>query len=322
VTINVYKSSDASAPVLNNVAGSLIAVLDACLVSGYGAKAAAGWTKPFFLSTTGAVYRQGTGSNGFYLNIDDTQPNCARARGFEVATAYNTGTGLFPTDALQAGGAYFHKTNNVAGSQTWVVVATTKMLYFFTSYDANPTHVNGSWFLFGDFLTEKPGDTFNTLLMGATGVSQTTTASNAPSTTAAPYYSFVSHTLPGHWLPRTYTGLGSCVAASKHINFSRLGYSTNGTWLNSYAYTNGNSDLNSGLIYPSPASGGMYLSPIWAHEPLVVRGRLPGIYVLQTFSTKPAQLDTYTGTGDMVGKTFICVNIWGSQFHIETSDTW
>lgn len=40
----VYRSTDASAPTLDGQKGSLITVLKACLVNGYGAKTAAGWT--------------------------------------------------------------------------------------------------------------------------------------------------------------------------------------------------------------------------------------------------------------------------------------
>ena len=40
----VYKSTDSGAPTLNGTKGTLITVLKACLVNGYGAKAGAGWT--------------------------------------------------------------------------------------------------------------------------------------------------------------------------------------------------------------------------------------------------------------------------------------
>jgi len=47
----IYSSNDYGAPVLNGLTGSLLAVLNACLVTGYGTgqyyKAPAGWLKPF-----------------------------------------------------------------------------------------------------------------------------------------------------------------------------------------------------------------------------------------------------------------------------------
>ena len=70
MTVIVYRWDDPSAPVLSSPsAGSLIGVLDACLVNGYGSKAAAGWTKAFS-GTKLAAYRQGGGSM-CYLRIDD-----------------------------------------------------------------------------------------------------------------------------------------------------------------------------------------------------------------------------------------------------------
>jgi hypothetical protein len=66
----------------------------------------------------------------------------------------------------------------------------------------------------------------------------------------------------------------------------------------------------------------MYLSPIWVHESPDRAWPLAWHHVLQTASGRPGQGDTYTGSGDMAGKTFMCVNILNSQFHIETSDTW
>ncbi len=58
MTVTVYRSTDASAPQLSGTAGSLAAILDGCLVTGYGSKPAAGWTTAF---TSGDLrsYRQG-----------------------------------------------------------------------------------------------------------------------------------------------------------------------------------------------------------------------------------------------------------------------
>lgn len=317
--VSLYMSTDAGAPSLTNTAGALISVFDACLVNGYGAKAAAGWVKSYSSSTTGASYRQGTGSNQLYLNVDDSQPNYARGRGYEEMTAYNTGTGLFPIDAQQSGGVFIHKTNNVAGTRPWVLLANEKIFYFITQFDTTTSFGQASWFAFGDIIPEKTVDPWDTILMGATGSGQTTDAANAGSTSAAPYFSFVSHTLGGHWTARSHTAVGGSTAIGKHINFARLGHSTNGSWLNSYAYTMGGGSGR--LTYPNPANGAMYTSPIWIHELNLVRGRMPGVYV-NLGNPHLTNFDTYTGAGDLAGKTFLAVNIWNSQLHLETSNTW
>lgn len=322
--VTVYSSTDASAPSLTSTAGSLISVLDACLVNGYGAKSAAGWVKSYSSSTTGASYRQGTGSNQLYVNVDDTQPNYARARGHEVMTAYNTGTGLFPTDAQQSGGVYFQKTNNVAGTRAWTCVANARIFYFFSQYDTTANFGNGSWFSFGDIISTKAGDAYNTVLIGAVGATMPTTIANSAANSLVPVYSFVSTVLAGHWIARSHTQAGASTAIGKHVDFARLGYTTNGSNLQSYQYTFGvGSDR---VLYPNTPDGGLYVTPVWIHEAPslttgVVRGRLPGLYLFQG-QTWLNHADTYTGSGDLSGKTFQAFSAWNSQFHIETSDTW
>src|SRR5262245_48942529 len=109
----LYRSTDASAPVLTGQVGTLITLLDACLVSGYGSKAAPGWTKPYTLTNAGA-FKHGSGSRSMYLHVDDncTPTGLARDAGsfcWETMSAYNTGTGQFPTVAQRATGLYWRK---------------------------------------------------------------------------------------------------------------------------------------------------------------------------------------------------------------------
>lgn len=73
MTVTAYFSTDASAPTLTGTTGSLVALLDAILVNGYGAKAAAGWSIAY-TGTSKRDYKQGTGSNGYYLDVDDSGP--------------------------------------------------------------------------------------------------------------------------------------------------------------------------------------------------------------------------------------------------------
>jgi hypothetical protein len=84
----IYKSGDASAPSITNVAGTLWKALYAILVYGYGSKSAAGWTvygascDGTYSGATPTSTRGGfinassaspTGSGtGFYIDVDDT----------------------------------------------------------------------------------------------------------------------------------------------------------------------------------------------------------------------------------------------------------
>ncbi|MGE3907973.1 MAG: hypothetical protein AB7K36_01385, partial [Chloroflexota bacterium] len=55
-TTRIYRSTDSGAPVLTGQAGSLLNLLDKCLVDGYGSKAAAGWSRPY-TGTNKTAYR-------------------------------------------------------------------------------------------------------------------------------------------------------------------------------------------------------------------------------------------------------------------------
>lgn len=107
MTVTIYRSSDASAPGLTGQAGSLIGVLDACLVNGYGAKAAAGWAKEFS-GTNLAVYRAPSG-NRLRIRVNDTGTTVARVVGYETMTDVDTGVNPFPTAAQVSGGLYVRK---------------------------------------------------------------------------------------------------------------------------------------------------------------------------------------------------------------------
>ena len=91
MTVTVYSSTDTSAPTLNNLKGSLVALLDAVLVNGYGTQSAAGWSIAYTASS-GRVYRQGTG-NQYYLRVDDTYPGSASQPGYALVNGLTTTTG-------------------------------------------------------------------------------------------------------------------------------------------------------------------------------------------------------------------------------------
>jgi hypothetical protein len=66
MTVRVYRSTDASAPVLTGQVGSLTALLDAILVNGYGALTAAGWT----------IAQTTTNKRGYKQNTTGFQQHC------------------------------------------------------------------------------------------------------------------------------------------------------------------------------------------------------------------------------------------------------
>lgn len=137
MTVNVYSSFDAGAPVLTGEAGSLIAVLDACLVAGYGSKAAAGWTKPF-VGTNIAVFRPGAGEQSYYQIKDDGVDGTNGTKNatvyiYETMTDAVTGTGKTP--ASYTANHYIHlpkSTTQDATQREWKVYASNKACYVLT----------------------------------------------------------------------------------------------------------------------------------------------------------------------------------------------
>lgn len=94
LTVTEYRHDDVGAPTLDGGVGSLIEVLKACLVDGYGDKTPAGWTKP--LSDIGrAAFVNNTtdGGTGCYVYVDDNAPSAEGARAASIRT-YTTMTDI------------------------------------------------------------------------------------------------------------------------------------------------------------------------------------------------------------------------------------
>lgn len=176
MTMTVYKSTDVSAPTLTNTNGSLINVLDKCLVAGYGAKAGAGWTKPF-TGTNLAAFRQGAGGNNRYLRVLDNGFSTGNAalrrvliRGYENMTAISTGTNAFPTTTQVSGNgmtaSYLQITSTVTPT-TWTIYATSNYFLFHVElFDDAAGTVYNSLFGFGRFESLKVGDVYNDVIFG------------------------------------------------------------------------------------------------------------------------------------------------------------
>lgn len=318
--VTIYTSEDAGAPpLLPNAAGSLIAVLDACLVNGYGAKAGAGWSKPFS-DVNLAAYKQGAGSNGMYCRIDDSSGATARVRGFENMTAVSTGTAPFPTDAQVSGGDYILKHDTGGGSRKWMVIANHKAFYFWTQFDTRTDGLYAGLTFFGDIKTRKPGDAFHTMLMAANGVtknSETPTGCNDHGGAMAPMNRFCY----GHYLARSYTQVGGSVEAAKRPETQRFMYNDYGR-MDSYGF-----DWPKYYVFapiPSPVNGALYLSPVVVSEYAAAedRGQMPGLWNIDHIATfNPG--DTFNAAvGYHAGKTFVVLAIFGAHYALEITDTW
>jgi hypothetical protein len=215
-----YRSTDSGAPVLSGTAGSLIALLDACLVDGYGAKAAAGWTKNYS-GTNKAVYRPSHGSR-FYLRVlDDGSDGAqgarlARVRGYESMSDVDTGTGEFPTDAQVSGGLYLGKSSTAdSTARPWVVLADGKRAIVMIAHHASHSQSYTQSF-FGDLGGVSAADPYAAMLVAAKDTTNAvTTLVGSTVQGASVVHGMVGVTASGY-SPRARVGTGTSSGA--HIN--------------------------------------------------------------------------------------------------------
>jgi len=297
----VYKSSDTSAPTLSGTTGSLVALLDACLVNGYGSKSAAGWTKAFSATNKGSYL----GSAGHYLDVDDSGAGSgvakeANVRGYEAMTAVATGTGPFPTTSQAASpGLYVRKSATAdATSRGWVLIADGTTFHFFALTGDGPGFYAG--FSFGRFYSFKTGDTYRSCIFAHTATGSAT--STGPEITAL--QTSITGTTSGLYAPRIAAGTGTST------NQGLLGFST--------------SVLSSPGTGPNPTDGNVYISRLFVADGGSgdggLRGYLRGIYQIITASALNDG-DTFTGAGDFAGRTFTVLkrSLSGAYFALETS---
>lgn len=330
MTVTVYRHTDSGAPVLNATAGSLVALLDAVLVNGYGAKSPLGWTKPF-TGTNGASFKQPAGTtNGFYLNVDDNNPNTdafktARMTGYESMSAFNTGTAPFPAVAQLATAVQWPKQNeaSTATPVNWTIVGTNKFFFFWvrilSTHVAAPGGDMGRLVGFGDILSYKVPDAYATLITGYSGSGSaviTTTLAHLASNNAP------ANAASGHFMTRSYTQSGGAIGVGQHTDYVKG--------------VAGSSFMGSGsgslMPYPTGPDASLYTAPVWITESTTkhLRGIIPGLYA-PLHNIPLTTGDVFTGTvgSPLAGKTLEAFTVGhtasaGSygQMMIETSNTW
>lgn len=320
-----YYSSDAGAPSLDGTAGTLIAVLDAILVTGYGAKSAAGWSHPVATAGNIATYQQAAGS-GFTLLVNDNGPNVTSTTkeawlvGWEscatVGAPVGTGSGQFPLPAqlLTTGHMVCRKSNTADGTvRQWKAFADDRTIFFFAASGDTAGVYFG--FFFGDvFSMAGGGDTSRCILYGS-GTENSALASSMKFDTH-----FQMSIVPGAagnfaYMARTYSGAGSSIQTKFAADMSKSAASggTSGTALAGTVQT------------PNGPDNSYYLSPIWVAEEsgTIVRGRMRGLYEICHALAGFADGNTFSGAGDFAGKSFEVVlkGINNGFWAIETSNT-
>lgn len=317
MTITVYRSDDASAPTLTGQVGSLTTVLDALLVNGYGALAAAGWAIAY-TATNKRVYRAAAG-NRRYLQVDDANTLAAGAQyartvAYESMSAITTGTAPVPMAGQVSGGLFFQKSQTAdATVRPWYAIATGTFFYFcaqaFNTAGVGPTGGNiypDNFLCFGDFTSKLSGDAYNTLHLagGVTGNNSSPMSMVLSGTWA---------TIAGHYVMRAYTQIGSSAQVAK--SQAKRGISS--------APTNLGLDT-ADPSFPDPITGGMNLSEVYIIESggggtiALTRGLFPGLYNIghngPSLSLAYNNLDTIAGAGVFAGVTFLLLKLPNGPF--------
>lgn len=323
MTVRVYRFDDASAPDMVGNSGGLITVLDACLVNGYGSKAAAGWTKPYS-GTNKAAYRMSTtNSTGFYLRVDDNlATGHANVRGYEAMSDIDTGTNPFPTVGQNTYGVTVsHSSGANATARPWMLFADDRRFFLWvacaqTEATALSAYINTAycnWMYFGDFKSLGSGDLYNCQLIGNLAGA----AGNGYASAGQLSYLSSSAAL-AHYLARSYDGSVLSVNNQKTGLLGALNAS--GSGINSASYH---------PVYPHPVTGGMHIQPMYVTDAAgvgaAIRGSIPGIWFINA-RMPGANGDTFSGTGGISSKSFILLDEHGpvgfGRLAVETSDTW
>lgn len=361
MTVRIYRSTDASAPTLSGSAGALLTVLDAVLVNGYGSTTAAGWTIAY-TGTNKRQYAMVAGGTGCQLYVDDSAPGAAGAKearltGFKTGTGLGAGTGQFPTTSQMTApsGALVARKSSTADStaRAWTIIADGHTIYMFVETgDVTTPALSYPW-MFGDFFSYSASDTSNCAIIARSkenwqyyGSANDANGWTANSGMVENFNklgglsnTYLNDVLTGHYCAANYTGVGGSLQFGKHSDIAAMGHiSQNGSPQMGYLGKGPNGGVSvwpSEFAYPNPADSGLYTAPVWIHHGGGIRGYLKGVWnPLQHVPLSTG--DTYSGTGNLSGKSFIAFNIIGSQnsdmnnsanqiptqVHIEYSDTW
>lgn len=201
----IYKSTNADAPVMTGAdKTSIVRVLRACLVDGYGDKPGAGWVMPFVNAdgTKAAFKNAGT---GFYLRIDDSvSGNNFKCASFESMLDIDTGVNVIADEYTDRG-----RTASNNNAIPWVVAASDRFVFLviYTGYSLYPENLTSTQtvsLFFGDFAPNRNGDAFCCMSSGS---------SNSPS-------SVFGHLNNNIYIARNYDGVVGRVAAKMLIPFA------------------------------------------------------------------------------------------------------
>ncbi len=268
MTVTVYSYLDSGAPVLQNDTGvgGIIRILDACLVDGYGSKAAAGWSKAYSGANKAAYRLPAAATVRGYLRVDDSQAAYATVHGYETMSDVDTGTARFPSTGTDYYWLKVKTDTAVSGGYQWWVIADELFVYVIVGYyGVHPSKL--ALYAFGEYVSAQAEDVSPLLLLAyttstvsdAVGYHDFTGGLMSPCGVGVPNYT------AGQILSRTMDGMGVGVA------YTNQTFGGDGNRLGGSPYIPG----------PDAAFGGVLMAPVYVAELLTstttsIRGTWPG----------------------------------------------
>jgi hypothetical protein len=271
-----------------------------------------GWLE-YYSASNQRTYRQGSGSNQYYLHLDDSGPGAggakeARIWGSETASAVLTGTNLFPTSSQSSTHTFARKSTTAdATTRGWIVVADGRTVYMFVL--TGDVVGNYMGWMFGEIYSFKgAGDSGRCAVHGRVAENSGTAGNESFDLGAT-----IGSNNSGVWLARDTQNNVGAIAAGKVGDIS-LGHANGGVNVGTLTFTN-------------PSDSRIYLVPVRVMQTTggnQIRGRMRGLWWSAHAISNFSDGDTLSGTGDLAGKTFLIIKgTPNSGLHVlETSNTW
>lgn len=146
VPVKVYRWDDAGAPSLDKTAGCMMAIFEACLVTGYGTKAAAGWSLAFddAAASVKVLRPEVSPHTDFYMRLSGDTGTDVSAQIYLNMSDANTGD-----LKLQCSSPFRYAKSGSTGK--WLLIATGRSFWFFCEQSyAGPATKRGAFFYAGD----------------------------------------------------------------------------------------------------------------------------------------------------------------------------
>lgn len=325
-----YTSRDIGAPPITGLTGSLISVLDFCLVSG------SGWIKSFDSSSVFGGYQQPSGSR-LHLFVNDAGPNFAAngkeawITGWETLTglkatlggnltgSIGSGSGQFPTpaQALTDGKLVCRKSvaANSGSIPYWTVFADSYTMYAFFMTGDIATYSGYFSFWFGDIYSlAGTSDAYRCMIHGRNAVNTATQGSTVDNLDMLGDVSVNTSNGSGMYIARTAFGVGGSTTINKMGDGSK------------YSGTGGTMQPAEGnCSVPNPADNSFCIAPltIWEHATLAIRGRVRGLWHWGHPHLSLADGEIISGSNSQTGKLFkkIGPGVNAGMWLVEISNT-